>query len=80
VRDERFVTPLGNSTNQPIDTEFLRGCTEVTEVQNPSSQLGRKVQGARCMEWGKWKKRRMGERVRRRRIPTYQLSYKLKSI
>jgi hypothetical protein len=32
------------------------------------------------MEWGKWKKRRMGERVRRGRILTYQLSYKLKSI
>jgi hypothetical protein len=32
------------------------------------------------MEWGKWKKRRMGETVRRRRILTYQLSYKLKSI
>jgi hypothetical protein len=29
------------------------------------------------MEWDKWKKRRMGERVRRGRITTYQLSYKL---
>jgi hypothetical protein len=71
---------IGNSTNQLFDTEFLRGCTENTEEQNPSSQLGWKVQGARCMEWGKWKKRRMGERVRRRSILTYQLSYKLNSI
>jgi hypothetical protein len=30
------------------------------------------------MKWGKWKKRRMGERVRRGRIQTYQLNYKVK--
>jgi hypothetical protein len=30
------------------------------------------------MEGGKWKKKRMGERVRRGRILTYQLSYKVK--
>jgi hypothetical protein len=29
------------------------------------------------MEWGKWKKKRMDKRVRRGRIPTYQLISKL---
>jgi hypothetical protein len=31
-----------------------------------------KIKGARYMEWCKWKKKRRGERVRKRRIPTNQ--------
>jgi hypothetical protein len=38
--DERFVTLIENTTNQPFGTEFLGGRTEVTEVQSPSPQLG----------------------------------------
>jgi hypothetical protein len=56
---ERFVTPIRNSINQPFDTEFLRGRTEVTEVQNPSTELRWKVQGA-----GKRVKGRRGEWVK----------------
>jgi hypothetical protein len=48
MRDERFVKLIASSTNQPFDTEFLGGRPEVTEVQNPSSQLGLKVQCAAC--------------------------------
>jgi hypothetical protein len=35
------------------------------------------LKGARYRRKGEGKKRRMGDGVRRRRIPTYQLSYKL---
>jgi hypothetical protein len=47
--DERFVKLLESSTNQPFDTEYLGGRTEITEVQNPSPFLdvGSKVKDVR---------------------------------
>ncbi len=46
MRDERFVKLIESPPNQPFDTEFLGGRTEVTEVQSPTTELGLKVQGA----------------------------------